>query len=67
VRTTCIGCDCTVTLEYTRKVPPPLDSNAAARAAEVVIQFGNVEVQTKRGPQQLAEMVVRRGFAALQV
>lgn len=67
VRTTCIGTECTIKLEYTRKVPPPLDSNAAARAAEVVIQFGNIEVPTKRGPQQLAEMVVRRGYAALQV
>ena len=67
VRATCIGAQCTVTLEYTRKVPPPLDSNAAARAAEVNLQFGNIEVPTKRGPQQLAEMVVRRGFAALQV
>ena len=40
VRATCIGADCTVTMEYTHKVQPPLDSNAAARAAEVVIQFG---------------------------
>lgn len=67
VRATCIGADCTVALEYTRKVPPPMDGNAAARATEVVMQFGNIEVPTKRGPQQLAEMVVRRGFAALQV
>lgn len=49
------------------QVPPPLDSNAAARAAEVLMQFGNIEVPTKRGPQQLAEMIIRRGFAALQV
>jgi hypothetical protein len=56
-----------VTLDFTRKVPPPPESTAAARAAEVVIQLGNVEVPTKRAPQQLAEMIVRRGFAAVQV
>mgnify|MGYP001953104572 CR=1 FL=1 len=29
-------------------------------------QFGNIEVQTKKGAQQLAEMMIARGYASVQ-
>lgn len=69
LRAQAIGAEATVSLEYTRTVPPMPDaSGAITRTEPLVMQFGNVEVQTKqRGAQQLAEMMVRRGYAVVQV
>lgn len=67
LRAQAVGAEARVTLEYTRTVPPMPDASGAARTEPLVMQFGNVEVQTKqRGAQQLAEVMVRRGYASVQ-
>lgn len=67
LRAAAIGAECRVTLEFTRTVPPMPDaSGAMTRSEPLVMQFGNIEVQTKKGAQQLAEMMIARGYASVQ-
>ena len=58
-----IGQDVDVRIEYSRKVTP---TNADGPTDNVVIQSGNVSFSSAQGPQEAAEMVVRRGFANVQ-
>lgn len=64
LRKLCIGADVDVSLEYSRKVVP---TNAELPLEPLTLQMGNIVVPTARGLQQLAELIVRRGFAVVQV
>lgn len=69
LRKAAIGAAADVTLEYSRQVaaPPGPRGDGGAAQAETTMQFGNAVVAGKSGKYQLAEMMVRRGLAAVQV
>jgi hypothetical protein len=65
LRKLCIGTSVSGSIEFQRAIPPSLNSDGPQQALE--LQMGNAIFSTPRGPQQLAEAVVRRGFASVQV
>lgn len=65
LRKLCIGAAVGGSLEFTRTIPPSLDPERSQQPVE--LQLGNAFISTPRGPQQLAEALVRRGYATVQV
>ena len=69
LRKAAIGAKVSARLEYSRKVVAGGQAAAAGDAPEpVTMQFGNAAVagKGKDGPAELAELLVRRGLAAVQ-
>jgi hypothetical protein len=70
LRKAAVGAAVDVTLEYSRTIPASVagggDGGHRGDAPELKLEMGNVAVSGKQGPQQLAEMLVRRGLAVVQ-
>lgn len=59
-----IGRDVSVRLEFSKKTNP---NALSAAGPEQTMSFGNIALEGgKDGPQEAAEMIVRRGFATIQ-